>query len=78
MDFLAHKIFQFPKTISVRRISKKLGITHPTMLALIDNPKKELARKTMIRIVQRGTKKQPKKEIPIKCPWCKRIIEKRR
>jgi hypothetical protein len=48
------------------------------MLALIDNPEKELSRKTMIRIVQRGTKKQPlitKKEIPIKCPWCKRVIE---
>jgi hypothetical protein len=59
------------KRISVRRASKKLGISHPTMLAIMEQPDKILSRKTMVRIVQRGTKRQlvkPKMIIPAASP----------
>jgi hypothetical protein len=48
------------KTASGRSIAKKIGIDHKTLQAFLNNPAKELSRKTMVKIARNYTREQTK------------------
>lgn len=46
------------ETASYRSIGKRAGISHEQVRLMVQNPEKNLSRKTMIKLVQRCTKRQ--------------------
>ena len=45
---------------SARAIAKSVKLSHPTILAILDDPDRVVSRKTMIKIIQATTKGKPK------------------
>jgi hypothetical protein len=45
---------------SARAIARSVKLSHPTILAILDDPERTVSRKTMIRIIQATTKAKSK------------------
>ena len=52
---------------SVRRVAREIGVSHPTLLAMMDG--RDVSRKTMVRIIQKTTGKPRKRFQPVVGYW---------
>ena len=48
---------------SIRRLARELGITHPTLSAILSNPRKAVSRKVMLKIIQKTTARKKRKPL---------------